>query len=155
MTTGCFFYCFYSNFLFRIASLICTAHFTHNPSTKSSSFTSFHLSSTLLHSFFLLIYEGQRELSMFVWMWVCQHVEMSFDLTVLFKCEFPSCPSFPLTVQWLGFWLFHLSVAEHHLINNDWLIDFSFSVPSINPLSFCLTISSSHFFSENAALALI
>lgn len=57
---------------------------------------------------------------------------------------FPPLLSSPLTVHRLGFWLFHLSVAEHHLINNGWLIDFSLPIPSINPLLFFLTISSSH-----------
>lgn len=50
----------------------------------------------------------------------------------------------------IGFWLFHLFVAEHHLINNDWLIDFSLPVPSINPLPFFLPISSSHLLSKHA-----
>lgn len=109
----------------------CSLH-THLPPAFFFFFTC-----TLLHSNFFFYHARVRGgLSVCVRMWVCQHVEMGFDSTVLSKCEFPSSLSFPLTEQRLGFWLFHLSVAEHHLINNDWLIDFSLPVPSITlPLS--------------------
>lgn len=78
---------------------------------------------------------------MFVRTAACQHVEMSFDLPVLFRGTFPPvCHSLSHCSDWL-FDYFIFSVAQHHLINNDWLIDFSFSVSSINPLSFLSTFS--------------